>query len=113
MVVPAKWATGEVWLVQLDPTLGSEIQKTRPCMLVSPAEMHNHLRTVIVAPMTTGARAAAFRIPVTFKGKTGLILLDQIRTIDKVRLVRREGAVHAATLKRTLTTLQTMFAHEG
>ena len=113
MVVPAKWVTGEVWLVQLDPTVGSEIQKTRPCVLVSPAEMHNHLRTVIVAPMTTGARAAAFRIPVTFKGKTGLILLDQIRTIDKVRLVRREGAVHAATLKRTLTTLQTMFAPEG
>ena len=113
MVVPAKWVTGEVWLVQLDPTIGSEIQKTRPCVLISPPEMHNHLRTVIVAPMTTGARAAAFRIPVTFKGKTGLILLDQIRTIDKVRLVRREGAVHAATLKRTLTTLQTMFAPEG
>ncbi len=113
MVVPAKWVTGEVWLVQLDPTIGSEIQKTRPCVLISPPEMHNHLRTVIVAPMTTGARAAAFRIPVTFKGKAGLILLDQIRAIDKTRLVRREGAVHAATLKRTLTTLQTMFAPEG
>ena len=99
--------------MQLDPTVGSEIQKTRPCVLVSPPEMHNHLRTVIVAPMTTAARAAAFRIPVTFKGKTGLILLDQIRTIDKVRLVRREGAVHGATLKRTLTTLQTMFAPES
>ena len=74
-VVPAKWATGEVWSVQLDPTVGSEIQKTRPCVLVSPPEMHNHLRTVIVAPMTTAARAAAFRIPVTFKSKTGLILL--------------------------------------
>ena len=113
MVAPATWATGEVWLVQLDPTVGSEIQKTRPCVLVSPPEMHKHLRTVIVAPMTTGARSAAFRVPITFKGKTGLILLDQIRTIDKARLVRREGAVHAATLKRTLTTLQTMFAPES
>ncbi len=113
MVAPAKWATGEVWLVQLDPTVGSEIQKTRPCVLVSPPEMHKHLRTLIVAPMTTGARSAAFRVPITFKGKTGLILLDQIRTIDKARLVRREGAVHAATLKRTLTTLQTMFAPEN
>ena len=63
--------------------------------------------------MTTGARPAAFRVPITFKGKTGLILLDQIRTIDKVRLVRRKGAVRAATLKRTLTLLQTMFAPEN
>ena len=106
----AQLATGEVWLVQLDPTVGSEIQKTRPCVLVSPPEMHNHLRTVIVAPMTTGSRPAAFRVPVKFKGKTGLILLDQIRTLDKVRLVRREGAVHSATLKRALSVLQAMFA---
>jgi mRNA interferase MazF len=110
MVAPAQLATGEVWLAQLDPAFGSEIQKTRPCVLISPPEMHNHLRTVIVAPMTTGSRPAAFRVPITFKGKTGLILLDQIRTLDKVRLVRREGAVHSATLKRTLAVLQTMFA---
>jgi mRNA interferase MazF len=102
--------TGEIWLVQLDPTVGSEIQKTRPCVLVSPPEMHDHLRTVIVAPMTTGSHPAAFRIPVTFKGKTGLILLDQIRTIDKARLVKHEGNVPSATLKRTLATLQEMFA---
>ena len=112
MVVPAQLATGEVWLAQLDPAVGSEIQKTRPCVLISPPEMHNHLRTVIVAPMTTGSRPAAFRVPITFKGKTGLILLDQIRTLDKVRLMRHEGAVHGATLKRTLSTLQTMFAPE-
>ena len=99
--------------MQLDPTVGSEIQKTRPSVLVSPPEMHKHLRTVIVAPVTTGARPAAFRVPITFKGKTGLILLDQIGMIDKARLVRREGAVHAATLKRTLTILQTMFAPEN
>jgi mRNA interferase MazF len=103
-------ATGDVWLVQLDPTVGSEIQKTRPCVVISPPEMHQHLRTVIVAPMTTGSRPAAFRVPITFKGKTGLILLDQIRTLDKLRLVRREGAVTATTLKRTLGVLQAMFA---
>ena len=99
--------------MQLDPTVGSEIQKTRPSVLVSPPEMHKHLRTVIVAPVTTGARPAAFRVPITFKGKTGLILLDQIGMIDKARLVCQEGAVPAATLKRTLTILQTMFAPEN
>lgn len=110
MVSPAELTTGAIWLAQLDPTVGSEIQKTRPCVVISPPEMHQHLRTVIVAPMTTGARPAGFRIPITFKGKTGLILLDQIRTLDKSRLVRREGAVHGATLKRVLTTLQAVFA---
>ena len=103
-------ATGDVWLAQLDPMVGSEIQKTRPCVVISPLELHQHLRTVIVAPMTTGARPAAFRVPITFKGKTGLILLDQIRTLDMVRLHRREGAVTATTLKRTLGVLQAMFA---
>ena len=106
----AQIATGEVWLAQLDPAVGSENQKTRPCVLISPPEMHNHLRTVIVAPMTTGSRPAAFRVSVTFKGKTGLILLDQIRTLDKVRLVRRQGAVHSRALKRVLEVLQAMFA---
>jgi mRNA interferase MazF len=110
MVTPVHLAAGEIWLAQLDPTVGSEIQKTRPCVLISPAEMNNHLRTVIVAPMTTGSRPAAFRVPITFKGKTGLILLDQIRTLDKVRLVRHEGGVHSATFKRVLAVLQTMFA---
>ena len=110
MVTSTELATGDIWLVQLDPTVGSEIQKTRPCVVISPPEMHNHLRTFIVAPMTTGSRPAAFRVPVTFKGKTGLILLDQIRTLDKLRLVRREGAVHGSTLKRALSLLQAMFA---
>ena len=110
MVTSTGLATGDIWLVQLDPTVGSEIQKTRPCVVISPPEMHNHLRTVIVAPMTTGSRPAAFRVPVTFKGKSGLILLDQIRTLDKLRLVRREGSVHGATLKRVLSVLQAMFA---
>lgn len=109
MVNPSRVKTGEIWLASLDPTVGSEIQKTRPCVVVSPAEMHDFLRTVIVAPMTTGSRPAGFRIPVTFQGKSGLILLDQIRTLDKTRLVKRVGAVHPATLEKTLHTLQAVF----
>lgn len=101
---------GEIWLATLDPTIGSEIQKTRPCVLISPAELHEHLRTVIVAPMTTGSRSAPFRIPVVFEGKHGLILLDQIRTLDKSRLAKRLGAVTAETLSATLAALQEVFA---
>ncbi|WP_233254888.1 type II toxin-antitoxin system PemK/MazF family toxin [Limnohabitans sp. T6-5] len=101
--------TGDIWLAALDPTVGSEIQKTWPCVVISPNEMHQHLRTVSVAPMTTGSRSAVFRIPLTFQGKQGLILLDQIRTLDKQRLIQRVGAVQASTLTRTLKTLQDMF----
>ena len=93
--------TGEIWLAQLDPTVGSEIQKTRPCVVVSPDEMNAHLRTVIVAPMTTGSRPAAFRVPLTFQGKRGLIVLDQIRTLDRARLVKRLGVLRAPTLAST------------
>ena len=110
MVAPTPLATGEVWLAQLDPTVGSEIQKTRPCVLISPPEMLNHLRTVIVAPMTTGSRPARFRIGLSFQGKQGLIVLDQIRTLDRARLVKRLGALRAPTLALTLQTLQNMFA---
>jgi mRNA interferase MazF len=106
----AIFRTGEIWLTQLDPTVGSEIQKTRPCVVVSPDDMNLHLRTVIVAPMTTGSRPASFRIPLTFKGKHGLILLDQLRTLDGVRLVKRLGALRPQTLGATLKTLQDMFA---
>lgn len=102
--------TGEIWLAQLDPAVGSEIQKTRPCVIVSPAEMNDHLRTVIVAPMTTGSRPAGFRVPLTFQGKDGLILLDQIRTVDRARLIRRLGALRPQTLVRVQQTLQAMFA---
>ena len=101
---------GEVWLVNLDPTIGSEIQKTRPCVVVSPAEMHDHLRTLIVAPMTTGSRPAPFRIGVTHGGQKGLILLDQLRAVDKARLAKKLGALSAKTLTRTLTTLQEVFS---
>src|SRR5258708_32879777 len=82
---------GDIWLVNLDPTVGSEIQKTRPCIIISPPEMHDHLRTEIVAPMTTANKPAPFRIAIAFQGKRGLILLDQIRTLDKVRHLKRLG----------------------
>ena len=101
---------GEIWLAALDPTVGREIRKSRPCVVISPPEMHDHLRTVIVAPMTTGAHPAPFRIAVAFRGKSGLILLDQVRTLDKTRLVRKLGTVSASTLSATLKTLQTVFA---
>ena len=103
-------ARGEVWLVTLDPSVGSEIRKARPCLIVSPPEMHDYLCTVIVAPMTTGARPAPYRIAVTFQGKRGLILLDQLRTLDKIRLVKRLGNISAAVLASTLKTLQQVFA---
>jgi mRNA interferase MazF len=101
---------GQVWLLNLDPTVGSEIQKARPCVIISPPEMHDHLRTVIVAPMSTGGTPAPFRIPVTHGGKAGRILLDQIRAVDKVRLIAKQGALSATTLELTLRTLQEVFA---
>ncbi len=107
---PAKVTRGEVWLVALDPTIGSEIQKTRPGVIVSPPEMHNYLRTVMVAPMTTGGRSAPFRIPVSFPGKHGLILLDQMRALDKQRLVRRLGEIERKALRATLACLRDVFA---
>ena len=100
---------GEIWLVNFDPTIGNEIRKTRPCVVVSPAEMHDHLRTVIVAPMTTKSRAAPFRISVTHGGQKGLILLDQMRAVDKARLAKKLGAASAKTLTSTLSTLQEIF----
>lgn len=101
---------GEIWLAVLDPTVGSEIRKTRPCIVISPEEMNDHLRTVMVAPMTTGSHPAPFRIPVTFASKKGLILLDQIRTLDKQRLLKKIGTLSSRTLDSTLATLQAVFA---
>jgi mRNA interferase MazF len=101
---------GEIWLAALDPTVGSEIRKTRPCVVVSPPDMHDFLRTVIVAPMTTAGKPAPFRIPVRFGGKTGLVLLDQIRALDKARLAKKLGKVSPATLRATLSALQQTFA---
>jgi mRNA interferase MazF len=101
---------GEIWLVALDPTVGSEIKKSRPCVIISPPELNLHLRTVIVAPMTSKGFAAPFRVPVTHGGTKGLIVLDQLRTVDKIRLVKRLGAVSARTLSTVLATLQEVFA---
>ena len=101
---------GEIWLVNLDPTVGSEIRKTRPCVVVSPSEMHDYLRTALVAPMTTAGRKAPFRIGVNHGGRKGLILLDQVRAVDKTWLVKKLGVVPAKTLTATLRTLQEVFA---
>lgn len=101
---------GDIWLVALDPTVGSEIRKSRPCAIVSPPELNQHLRTVIVAPLTSKGFAAPFRLPVTHAGTKGLVVLDQIRTVDKVRLVKRLGAVSAKTLSAVLAALQEVFA---
>ena len=101
---------GDIWLINLDPTVGSEIQKTRPCVIISPPEMHDHLRTAIVAPMTTGSRPAGFRVEIEHEHKKGLILLDQLRTVDKTRLVKKLGTISDKTLTHVLTTLQAVFS---
>ena len=101
---------GEIWLVALDPAVGSEIKKSRPCVIVSPLELNQHLRTVIIAPLTSKGFAAPFRVPLTHAGTKGLIVLDQIRSVDKVRLVKRLGAISAKTLSAALATLQEVFA---
>jgi mRNA interferase MazF len=100
----------EVYLVSLDPTLGSEIKKTRPCLVVSPDEMNHHIRTVMVAPMTTKGRPYPSRVPCRFQGKEGQVVLDQIRTIDKARLVRKLGRVSKKTSSTVLAVLGEMFA---
>jgi mRNA interferase MazF len=101
---------GEIWLVNLYPTIGSEIKKTRPCVIVSPQELNQHLRTVMMAPMTSKGFAAPFRVPVTHAGTKGLIVLDQMRAVDKQRLVKKLGQVSAKTMERVLKTLQELFA---
>jgi len=101
---------GEIWLVNLDPTVGSEIQKSRPCVVVSPAELNDTLRTVIVAPMTSKGFAAPFRVPVTHAGTNGLILLVQLRTVDKARMSKRLGAGSAKKMAAAVKTLQEVFA---
>jgi mRNA interferase MazF len=101
---------GDVHLVRLDPTLGTEIQKTRPCVIVSPDELNAHLRTVIVAPMTTGGQAYPWRIPCRFQRRSGYVVLDQLRTVDRERLVKRLGALPGDTMTEVLGGLQEMFA---
>lgn len=100
----------EVYLVALDPTLGSEIQKTRPCVVVSPDEMNRFLKTAIIAPLTTKGREYPTRVPCSFQGKDGLVVLDQIRTVDKLRLVKRLGIINEDTGYQILDVLQEMFS---
>ena len=99
----------EVHLINLDPTIGSEIKKTRPCLVVSPDEMNHHIRTVIVAPMTTKGQPYPTRVPCRFKGKAGQIVLDQVRTVDRGRLVRRLGRIDGRTGAAVLAVLREMF----
>jgi mRNA interferase MazF len=103
-------ARGDVVLVNLDPTVGGEIRKTRPCLVVSPDELNGHLQTLVVAPMTTGGFAYPFRIACRFQGKSGSIVLDQIRTVDRDRIIRTLGRVAGQTMANVLNTLQEMFA---
>ena len=99
----------EVWLISLDPTQGSEIQKTRPCLVVSSDEINVHLRTVIIAPMTTSERPYPTRVSLMFQGKRGQVALDQIRAVDRQRLVRKLGSVSAKTAQAVSILLVEMF----
>ncbi len=100
----------DVFLINLDPTIGSEIQKTRPCLVISPDEMNRFIKTVIVAPMTTKGTSYPTRVLCKFQGKQGQVVLDQIRTVDKTRLVRRLGKVDKQTQAEVLSVLSEMFA---
>ena len=100
----------EVYLVSLDPTVGSEIRKTRPCLIISPDEMNRYIATVIVAPMTTKGQPYPTRVPCRFQGKAGQVVLDQLRTVDKTRLIRRLGRVSLPAQKAVLVVLAEMFA---
>lgn len=100
----------DVYIVILDPTVGREIQKTRPCLIISPDEMNRHIGTVIVAPMTTKGRSYPTRVACTFQGKEGQVVLDQIRTVDKSRLARKLGQLNDETQSDVLAILNDMFS---
>ncbi len=109
-VARALFARGAVHLVALDPTRGSEIRKTRPCLIVSPNELNQHLRTVIVAPMTTGGQAYPWRVACRFRNRSGYVAVDQLRTVDTERLVKRVGKLPSGTVAHVLQVLHEMFA---
>ncbi|MEX0773207.1 MAG: type II toxin-antitoxin system PemK/MazF family toxin [Balneolales bacterium] len=100
----------DVYLISLDPTKGSEIRKTRPCLIISPKEMNRHIRTVIIAPMTSTIRKYPTRITTNFLDKRGQIVLDQIRTVDKQRLIKKLGTISSSSQDKVLARLQEMFA---
>jgi mRNA interferase MazF len=110
VVSPGRVTRGDVFLVALDPTLGQENAKTRPCVIVSPDELNGALATFIVAPLTTGSHPYPFRIPCRFKAKSGHVVLDQLRTVDRARLVKKVGRISPSTLERVLGVLLEMFA---
>jgi len=109
-VTPPTVRRGQVFLVNLDPTRGSEIRKARPCVIVSPDELNAHLRTFIVAPLTTGGHPYPFRIPCRFRARPGFVVLDQLRTVDQERLAHNLGRLTPATMARIVAALQEMFA---
>lgn len=100
----------EVWLTRLDPSLGKEIRKTRPCVIISPNDMNRFLNTVIIAPMTTRIKEYPSRVKCRFKGKNGEIALDQMRTVDKIRLIRKDGIINEDIQIQVLETLQEIFS---
>jgi mRNA interferase MazF len=102
----------DVFLVALDPTVGSEIQKTRPCLVISPNELNRHLNTLIVAPFTSTMKQYPTRIPVNFEGKDGFIVLDQIRTVSKQRLIKKLGVIETSEQKAVLGSLAELFAED-
>ena len=109
MVGPKSLSRGDVWLINLDPTVGSEIRKTRPCVVVSPDEIHNNIRTVLVAPLTSGSRPAPARVKVVFDGIDGFVVLEHIRSVDRLRLVKKLGRLDETALAGILKTLREMF----
>jgi mRNA interferase MazF len=110
MVDPDSISRFEVFLVSLNPTIGSEIQKTRPCVVISPDEMNRYINTVIIAPMTSTLKPYPTRINTTFQSKKGQIVLDQIRTVDKIRLVKRLGSINEATRNNVFSALSELFS---
>ncbi len=110
MAVASRFLRGDVCLIQLDPTRGSEIRKTRPCLVISPDDLNQHLRTLIVAPMTTGGQAYPWRVVCRFQNRTGLVAIDQVRTIDAERITKRLGRISPNTMSTVLQVLQEMFA---
>ena len=100
----------DIHLISFDPTKGSEIKKTRPCLVISPNEMNKHIKTVIIAPMTSTIKNYPTRITTTFQGKKGQIVLDQIRTVDKSRFIKNLGTISSSAKEKVVSTLQEMFA---
>src|SRR5262249_5567082 len=100
----------DIFLVNLDLTIGTEMKKTRPCVVISPDEMNRHIETIIIAPMTTKGKTYPTRVACKFQGKPGLVVLDQVRTVDKTRLVKKIGRIDSKTQSEVLTVLGEMFS---